>query len=179
MQVSDHTPRSITIYGAGVIGCEYASIYGNLGFKVDLVNTRERLLEFLDDEITDALGYHLRNQGVVIRHNEQMVRVEPLNSGVVLHCQSGKRFKNDLLLWANGRSGNTANMGLEEVGVVINHRGQIEVNESFQTDQPNIYAVGDVVEFLERQCCKQQRRRRVLSRPLPLRLLSIGRACNA
>ena len=147
LQVSDHKPRSITIYGAGVIGCEYASIYGNLGFKVDLVNTRERLLEFLDDEITDALGYHLRNQGVVIRHNEQMVRVEPLNSGVVLHCQSGKRFKNDLLLWANGRSGNTANMGLEEVGVVINHRGQIEVNESFQTDQPIIFAVGDVGGF--------------------------------
>ena len=81
LQVDDPTPRSITIYGAGVIGCEYASIYGNLGLKVDLVNTRERLLEFLDDEITDALGYHLRNQGVVIRHNEQIDRVEPLNDG--------------------------------------------------------------------------------------------------
>ena len=107
MQVSDHTPRSITIYGAGGIGCEYASIYGNLGFKVDLVNTRERLLEFLDDEITDALGYHLRNQGVVIRH---------LNNGVIVHCQSGKRLKNDWLLWANGRSGNTANMAARRRG---------------------------------------------------------------
>ena len=83
LQVDDTTPRSITIYGAGVIGCEYASIYGNLGLKVDLVNTRERLLEFLDDEITDALGYHLRNQGVVIRNNETIDKVEPLNDGVI------------------------------------------------------------------------------------------------
>ena len=147
LQVTDHSPRSITIYGAGVIGCEYASIYGNLGLKVDLVNTRERLLEFLDDEITDALGYHLRNQGVVIRHNEQIDKVEPLNDGVVLHCKSGKRFKNDLLLWANGRTGNTRDMGLEEVGIEVNYRGQIQVDESFRTAQPNIYAVGDVIGF--------------------------------
>ncbi|MEW8396370.1 MAG: FAD-dependent oxidoreductase, partial [Candidatus Thiodiazotropha sp.] len=63
----DRTPDSITIYGAGVIGCEYASIFCNLDVKVNLVNTRDRLLSFLDDEITDALSYHLRNQGTVIR----------------------------------------------------------------------------------------------------------------
>ncbi len=63
-------PRSVTIYGAGVIGCEYASIFANLRLKVNLVNTRDKLLAFLDDEITDALGYHLRDQGVVIRHRE-------------------------------------------------------------------------------------------------------------
>ncbi|MFC1349841.1 MAG: FAD-dependent oxidoreductase [gamma proteobacterium symbiont of Phacoides pectinatus] len=70
----EHTPKSLTIYGAGVIGCEYASIFCNLDVKVNLVNTRDRLLSFLDDEITDALGYHLRNQGVVIRHNEEYQR---------------------------------------------------------------------------------------------------------
>ena len=64
----------MTIYGAGVIGCEYASIFLNLGCKVHLVNTRDRLLSFLDDEITDALSYHLREQGVVIRHNETVRR---------------------------------------------------------------------------------------------------------
>jgi len=143
----DHTPRSMTIYGAGVIGCEYASIYANLGLKVNLVNTRERLLSFLDDEISDALAYHLRDQGVVIRHNEEYARVEPLNDGVVLHCHSGKRFKTDTLLWANGRTGNTQDLGLEAIEVPVNHRGQIEVNESFQTHHPHIYAVGDVIGF--------------------------------
>jgi len=141
----DHTPRSLTIYGAGVIGCEYASIFCNLDVKVNLVNTRDRLLSFLDDEITDALSYHLRNQGTVIRHNEAYERVQPLDNGVVLHSESGKKLKTDYLLWANGRSGNTRDMGLEEHGIGINHRGQVEVNDSYQTSLPHIYAVGDVV----------------------------------
>jgi len=140
-----HTPQSLTIYGAGVIGCEYASIFSNLDTKVNLVNTRDRLLSFLDDEITDALSYHLRHQGVVIRHNEEYQQVEALEDGVVLHCRSGKKFKTDALLWANGRAGNTGDLGLEEIGIGINHRGQIEVNESYQTAQAHIYAVGDVV----------------------------------
>jgi len=140
-----HTPKSLTVYGAGVIGCEYASIFCNLDVKVNLVDTRDRLLSFLDDEITDALSYHLRNQGVVIRNNEEYQRVEALDDGVILHCKSGKKFKTDILLWANGRSGNTGNMGLEEIGIQINHRGQIEVNEQYQTDLPHIFAAGDVV----------------------------------
>jgi NAD(P) transhydrogenase len=141
----DRTPDSITIYGAGVIGCEYASIFCNLDVKVNLVNTRDRLLSFLDDEITDALSYHLRNQGTVIRHDEEYQQVEPLDDGVVLHCKSGKKFKTDCLLWANGRSGNTEQMGLEEIGVSVNHRGQIEIDNTYATSQPHIYAVGDVV----------------------------------
>ena len=140
-----HTPQSLTIYGAGVIGCEYASIFCNLDVKVNLVNTRDRLLSFLDDEITDALGYHLRNQGVVIRNNEEYTQAEAQNDGVVLHCRSGKKLKSDLLLWANGRSGNTAGLGLEEIGIQVNHRGQIEVGKDYRTELPHVYAVGDVV----------------------------------
>jgi NAD(P) transhydrogenase len=139
------TPRSITIYGAGVIGCEYASIMSSLDVKVNLVDTRDRLLSFLDDEITDALSYHLRQQGVVIRHNETSQRVEILADGVVLHCESGKKFKTDVLLWANGRTGNTHDLGLENIGLTPNQRGQLEVNASYQTILPHIYAVGDVV----------------------------------
>ncbi len=141
----DHTPSGLTIYGAGVIGCEYASIFSSLGVKVNLVNTRDRLLAFLDDEITDAQSYHLRDQGVVIRHNEEYERVEPLDDGVVLHCKSGKKFKTDALLWANGRTGNTDGMGLEEIGLNVNHRGQIEVDNHYRTAQSHIFAVGDVV----------------------------------
>ena len=139
-----HTPRTMTIYGAGVIGCEYASIMSYLDIKVNLVDTRDRLLSFLDDEITDALSYHLREQGVVIRHDETYEAVEPGDDGVVLHCKSGKKLKTDVLLWANGRSGNIEDMGLEAIGLTPNRRGQLEVNESYQTDLPHIYAVGDV-----------------------------------
>lgn len=138
-------PRTMTIYGAGIVGCEYASIFANVGLKVNLVNTRDQLLAFLDAEITDALGYHLSNQGVVIRNDEEYEKVVPSDDGVVLHCKSGKRFRSDLLLWANGRSGNTRDMGLEALNVAINHRGQLEVNENYQTAQSHIYAVGDVI----------------------------------
>jgi NAD(P) transhydrogenase len=140
-----NTPQSITIYGAGVVGCEYASIFRNLGIKVNLVNTRDKLLSFLDDEIVDALAYHLRDQGVLIRHNETAERVEPLDDGVVLHLKSGKKLKTDVLLWANGRTGNAQGMGLEALGILPNERGQIPINEHYQTVQKHIYAVGDVV----------------------------------
>ena len=138
-------PFSITIYGAGVIGCEYASIFLNLGGKVTLVNTQDRLLSFLDDEIAEALSYHLREQGCIIRHNEQYDRVEPRERDVVLHLKSQRKIKSDLLLWANGRTGNTDNMGLEAIGLAPNSRGQLKVNGFYQTDLPHIYAVGDVI----------------------------------
>ncbi|MGD8429800.1 MAG: Si-specific NAD(P)(+) transhydrogenase [Ectothiorhodospiraceae bacterium] len=143
----NHTPKTITIYGAGVVGSEYASIFRGLGVKVDLVNTRDRMLAFLDDEISDALSYHLRELGVLIRHGERYSRVEPERDGVKLHLESGKRVKNEIMLWANGRTGNTDDMGLEALDVPPNQRGQVEVNENFQTAQPHIYAVGDVIGY--------------------------------
>jgi NAD(P) transhydrogenase len=74
----DFTIQKIIIYGAGVIGCEYASIFIGLNHKVDLINTQQKLLSYLDDEIADALSYHLREQGVLIRHNEQIDHLETL-----------------------------------------------------------------------------------------------------
>lgn len=141
----DIRPSSICIYGAGVIGTEYASMLRNLGIKVNLINTRSKLLEFLDDEIIDALSYHLRDQGVILRHDESMESIEGSDDGVILHLKSGKRVKTDALLWANGRSGNTEDLGLENIDIVANNRGQIEVDDQFQTVVPNVYAVGDVI----------------------------------
>jgi len=141
------TPRSIAICGAGVIGCEYASIFRNMGCKVDLIDSRAQLLSFLDDEIAHALSYHLRDQGVMIRHNEDHEQVEGLPDGVLLHLKSGKRIKTDVLLWANGRTGNTANMGLEALGIVPNSRGQVKVDDNYRTALPHIYAVGDVIGY--------------------------------
>ena len=86
-----HTPRTLIIYGAGVIGCEYASIFSGLGVKVDLIDNRDRLLSFLDGEISDALSYHLRNNAVKIRHNETYEAVEADNNGVTLTCSLARR----------------------------------------------------------------------------------------
>jgi NAD(P) transhydrogenase len=138
-------PQSITIYGAGVVGCEYASIFRNLGLKVNLVNSRDKLLAFLDDEIIDALSYHLREQGVLLRHNEQYERVEGVEDGVVVYLRSGKKIKTDILLWANGRTGNSQDLGLENIGIKPNERGLISVTDDYLTTVPTVYAVGDVI----------------------------------
>ncbi|MEX0978734.1 MAG: Si-specific NAD(P)(+) transhydrogenase [Pirellulales bacterium] len=143
----DRTPSSIAIYGAGVVGCEYASMWRNMQVRVTLVNTRDKLLSFLDDEIISALSYHLSENGVRILHNEEYERVEATDGDVILHLKSGKKVRTDVLLWANGRTGNTDGLGLENVGVVPNHRGQLDVNENYQTACRHIYAVGDVVGY--------------------------------
>jgi NAD(P) transhydrogenase len=144
----DRTPDTITIYGAGVVGCEYASIFRNLGVKVNLINSRDKLLSFLDDEIIDALSYHLRDQGVVLRHNEEYEKVEVVSDGVILSLKSGKRIKSDVLLWAQGRTGNTDGMDLEAIGIAPNNRGQLDVDDRFRVrGKEHIYAVGDVVGY--------------------------------
>ena len=141
----NRNPRSLTIYGAGVIGCEFASIFRGLRIKVNLINTRDRLLSFLDDEIIDALSYHLRDNGVMIRHNEEYEKVVADDEGVTLHLKSNKQIRSDFLLWANGRTGNSDNMGLEALGIQLDSRGNIKINDCYQSAQPHIYAVGDVI----------------------------------
>jgi NAD(P) transhydrogenase len=157
------TPSTVTIYGAGVIGCEYASMLRNMTCDITLVNTRAKLLEFLDDEIIDALSYHFSDRGITMLHNEEFERVEPRDDGVILQLKSGKGIRSDVFLWCNGRSGNTDGLGLETIGVAPNSRGQLEVNENYQVKigpppakdappadvkvHPHIYAVGDVIGF--------------------------------
>ncbi|MEJ2471113.1 MAG: Si-specific NAD(P)(+) transhydrogenase [Desulfuromonadales bacterium] len=141
-------PETLTVYGAGVIGSEYACAFKNIGIKVNLINTRERLLEYLDDEISSALSYHMRDvQGVLIRQNEEYARVEVVDNEIILHLKTGKVVKSDMLLWANGRTGNSADLGLDNIDIVPDHRGNLAINEFYQTTQPHIYAVGDIVGF--------------------------------
>lgn len=141
----DHSPQKVTVIGAGVIGCEYASIFGGLGCKVELINPADTLLSFLDWEISDALSYHLRNAGVRSRHNEEYESIEYHDTHIVTHLKSGKRIKSDIVLWANGRSGNTENLDLDKLGIPVNNRGQIEVNSHYQTSVEHIYGAGDVI----------------------------------
>lgn len=139
------TPKRITIYGAGVIGCEYASIFNGLGCKVDLINPGDKLLSYMDDEISDALSYHLRSLGVLIRHNEQFKSIDTHDTHVCVNLKSGKLIKSDIFLWANGRAGNTEKLNLKAVGLQANSRGQLEVNQHYRSQTSNIFAIGDVV----------------------------------
>lgn len=144
----DFTPRSITIYGAGVIGSEYASIFQGLGVKVNLINTHSTLLAFLDEEIVHALSHDMRNQGVVIRSSEEYDSIIPDDKSVVTQLVSGKKVKTDIFLWANGRTGNFDDLALDKVGITPNSRGQINVNENYQVEgKEHIYAVGDFIGY--------------------------------
>lgn len=142
-----HDPRHVIIYGAGVIGSEYASIFRGLGIKVDLINTRDRLLSFLDNEMSDSLSYHFWNSGVLIRNDETYEKIEGTKDGVILHLQSGKKMKADCLLFANGRTGNTDSLNLKAVGLKADSRGQLKVNDNYGTDVEHIFAVGDVIGY--------------------------------
>lgn len=141
----DYVARKIIIYGAGVIGCEYASIFTGLGYVVDLINNKDQLLSYLDDEISDALSHDFRQFGVRIRNNEEIDHLETFDDCVILHLKSGKKIKSDAILWCNGRTGNTEGLNLEAVGLTANNRGQLEVDKTYRTAAPHIYAVGDVI----------------------------------
>lgn len=141
----EHTPKTMIIYGAGVIGSEYASIFSGLGVKVDLIDSQSRLLSFLDAEISDSLSYHLRNSAVKIRHNETYESVEADERGVTLTLESGKKVRADAFLWCNGRTGNTDMLKLDNIGLEANSRGQIQVDEFYRTQCEGIYACGDVI----------------------------------
>ncbi len=140
-----YVAKKIIIYGAGVIGCEYASIFTGLGYKVDLINNKDRLLSYLDDEISDALSYDFRQMGVMVRNNEEIDHLETHDDCVILHLKSGKKIRSDAILWCNGRSGNTESLNLEAIGLTANSRGNIDVDKTYRTSMPNIYAVGDVI----------------------------------
>ncbi|WP_117236395.1 Si-specific NAD(P)(+) transhydrogenase [Vibrio maerlii] len=142
-----HDPQHIIIYGAGVIGCEYASIFRGLGVKTDLINTRDRLLSFLDNETSDALSYHFWNSGVIIRNDETFEKIEGTDDGVIIHLESGKKMKADCLLYANGRTGNTDKLNLPAIGLESDSRGQVAVNNNYQTSVEHVYAVGDVIGY--------------------------------
>lgn len=143
----DTIPRSLTIVGGGVIGCEYASIFAHIGSKVTIIDSRERLLSFLDNEIADALIYIMRKYRInlILGDGDKEHHIE--NDQVVTTTQSGRKIVSDRLLFAAGRSGNTENMGLENLGIEIDERGLIKVDDMYRTSVDNIYAVGDVIGF--------------------------------
>ncbi len=141
-------PRSLIIVGGGVIGTEYACMMNTLGVRVILVEARTRLLDFVDEEISEALQYHMRSADITLRLGEKVSEVRVLSNGLVeATLASGKHLRAEALLYCIGRQGATATLGLEQIGLETDARGRIPVNERFQTAIPHIYAVGDVVGF--------------------------------
>ena len=143
----DRIPKSLVVIGGGVIGCEYASIFMALGVKVTLVDGRDRLLPFLDSEISDRLRDRLTELGMNFWFNERPVKVENSAAGAKLTMKSGKVLETDAALFAAGRRAAVDGLALEKAGLAVNDRGYIAVDENYRTAVANIYAAGDVIGF--------------------------------
>jgi dihydrolipoamide dehydrogenase len=141
-------PKSLVIVGAGVIGCEYATIFSNFGkTKVYLIDKAERILPFEDEDLAKIVAVNLENNGVVIHKNASLVRLE-IKNGEIEYELKYKDGTTEILhvekaLLSIGRIPNTESIGLKESGVEVDERGYIK-EEDTQTSIPNIYAAGDI-----------------------------------
>ncbi|MEO1584579.1 MAG: Si-specific NAD(P)(+) transhydrogenase [Planctomycetota bacterium] len=150
-------PHSMIVVGGGVIGTEYASMMQALGVKTTIIEGRDRLLDFVDAEITEALQFHLRQAGATLRLGEKVTKINKIDAiegsrtsdNIMAEAvlESGKTIRADALLYAVGRQGSTEALTLDNAGLEADHRGRIPVNETYQTTQPHIYAAGDVIGF--------------------------------
>ena len=150
----DHVPKTMIVVGGGVIGVEYACIMATLGVRVTLVEGSNRLLGFLDREISDAFQYHMRQKGITLRLGEKVSKIEEveIQNGRFHHLvqaqlESGKTLRAETLLYAVGRQGVCKALGLDKVGIEFDDRERLQVNEQYQTNVDHIYAAGDVIGF--------------------------------
>jgi NAD(P) transhydrogenase len=140
-------PGSLAVVGGGVIGCEYASTFTALGVEVSLVDGRDRVLPFLDAEISACLRERLASLGVQFFFGERTTQIERSQKRVRITLQSGKTIETEAALFAAGRRGAVDKLALEKAGVALNKRGYIEVNEHYRTAALRVYAAGDVIGF--------------------------------
>jgi NAD(P) transhydrogenase len=145
LNLHQRLPRSMTVVGAGVIGVEYASMFGRLGTKVTVVDQRPRVLTFLDGEIGEALQFILRRNNVTFRLQEKVASVgtDKSSGDVITRLASGKEIHSETVLYATGRQGATDTLDLKKIGIEPNKRGYIEVDGDYRTKVPHVFAVGD------------------------------------
>jgi len=140
-------PKSIAIVGGGVIGTEYACMLAAVGVRVTLIDSRPTLLEFVDDELAEALQFRMRDMGIRLRLGESVAKIELVDNGVDATLASNKTVHTQTLLYAVGRQGSTDKLNLSVAGLSADSRGRLKVNEWYQTEAPHIYAAGDVIGF--------------------------------
>jgi dihydrolipoamide dehydrogenase len=137
-------PKSLAIIGGGYIGCEFASLYASLGCKVTILEALDSIVSLQGKTISDALTKAFVSQGIEIQTNVFVQKIDTGNNGVVVELAGGKKLSYDMALVSIGRKLNTGNLNLEKIGVALDQKGAIAVNEKMETSVPDIYAIGDV-----------------------------------
>jgi NAD(P) transhydrogenase len=137
-------PARMLVVGGGVIGCEYACMFAVLGVEVTVVEKRDRLIDSLDKELSQSLQEQMESMGVRV-HLLDSVESVAAGTTIVVKLESGMMLETDSILVSAGRGGNTRALGLEKVGIAVDARGRVKVNENYQTTLPHVYAAGDVI----------------------------------
>ena len=140
-------PRTLVVVGAGVIGVEFASMFAALGTKVTVVDGRPGMLDFCDQEIVEALRFHLRDLGVMFRFGELVTRVDSHADETLTTLASGKQIAAEAVFYSAGRRGATSRLRLENAGLEADTFGRIAVGPTYRTAVDHIYAAGDVIGF--------------------------------
>ncbi len=143
-------PKSLCVVGAGVIGCEYATIFSTMGTEVYLVNDKQKILSQIDQEVSEDLVSQMESSGVRILFNTSIEKMSaPKNDQemISITLNNKETIEVDMFLYAAGRSGSVKALNSEKIGLKLGKRETIEVNDQYQTNIPHIYAVGDVIGF--------------------------------
>lgn len=142
----DEVPKKIVVYGGGYIAVEFASIFNGLGVEVHLVYRREQVLRHFDADVREKLTKELAARGVILHLNEEVTEIKKLTDKYSAKLSGGDALDVDFVLAATGRTPRSEELKLERTGVKVKENGAIKVNDYFQTDTPNIYAIGDVID---------------------------------
>lgn len=138
-------PASLLIIGAGVEGCEFASLYSGIGTQVTMVELMPRILPLEDEEIAAFMDRELKKRGVIIHTGTTVEKLERQNGTVKAILKDGTALVTEKLLVSVGRGLNSKSIGLEKVGVQVGKREEVLVNERLETNVPGVFAIGDVV----------------------------------
>ena len=141
-------PRSISVIGAGVIGVEYATIFSALDIPVTLIEPRNSMLDFIDQELRQDFTFQLRDRGMALRFGSKVESIAREGDGCEVLLEGGRRIRTEMVLFAAGRMGATKTLNLDVCGLEADHRGRLKVDpKTLQTSVPHIYAAGDVIGF--------------------------------
>ena len=139
-------PKRMVIVGGGYIAVEFAGIFAAAGVEVTEIIRADAILRGFDSDIRSHLTAEMTKRGITIKPGVRIVRIDKAGAGFRLTSDSGATFDTDLVMYATGRVPNTRGMGLETIGVQLNKRGAVAVDEWQQTTVPGIYAVGDCTD---------------------------------
>jgi NAD(P) transhydrogenase len=141
----ERIPASLVVIGGGPVGCEYASIFAALGVHVTLLDVADRLLPFMDAEVSAGLAGAFEEMGMRVLLGSGMAMVERVGGALQVRLSDGEVLEPDKVLFAAGRAGNTEGLGLHRMGVTVDPRGRIVVDERYRTNLNWLYAAGDVI----------------------------------